>query len=166
MVITVTRRNLMFGHVPRSPLGREEIPRLIHRRHAAWEGKVHEGLKLLEGGPLRTHKLRGELLHDPYRSVGHLFQKRWTYAQPALRDRLKPLHPALAALRALWRFLRCYVIQIGFIDGWRGFVVSVADAYGVFLKYVWAYEERARKQNTKKCEQEKLDSRLRGNDEK
>ncbi len=144
LVSTLIRRNLMFGRVPRSILGRELIPRLYHRGHVGCEGKVHESIVQLNGSQLRTYKLRGELWHDPYRSVGHLFQKRWTYAQPALRDRLKPLHPGLAALRALWRFLRCYVIQIGFIDGWRGFVISVADAYGTFLKYAWAYEERAR----------------------
>ena len=143
-VYTFIRRNLMFGHVPRSILGWELIHRLYHRDHVGWEGKVHEAIVQLDGARLRTHRLRGELWHDPYRSVGHLFQKRWIYAQPELRDRLKPLHPGLAALRALWRFLRCYVFQIGFIDGWRGFVVSVADAYGTFLKYAWAYDERTR----------------------
>ena len=30
----------------------------------------------------------------------------------------------------------------GFIDGWRGFVLASADAYGVFLKYVWGYAAR------------------------
>lgn len=147
IIYTFTRRNLMFGHVPRSILGRELIHRLYHRDHVGWEGKVHEYIVRLDGAPLLTKKLRGELWHDPYRSVGHLFQKRWIYAQPSLRDRLKPRHPALAVLRALWRFLRSYVILIGFIDGWRGFVVSAADAYGVFLKYVWAYEERTRNRN-------------------
>jgi glycosyltransferase involved in cell wall biosynthesis len=141
-IYTFIRRNLMFGHVPRSLLGWELIHRLYHRRHTGWTGKVHESIGPLDGSPMRTHKLAGELWHDPYRSVGHLFHKRWIYAQPELRDRLKPLHPGLAALRALWRFLRCYVIQVGFVDGWRGFVVSVADAYGTFLKYTWAYQMR------------------------
>lgn len=142
VVITFIRRNLMFGRVPRSMLGWELIHRLYHRGHVGWQGKVHENIARLDGAPLRTHKLGGELRHDPYRSVGHLFQKRWLYAQPELRDRLKPLHPALAAARALWRFLRCYVVQFGFIDGWQGFVVSVGDAYGTFLKYAWAYGEK------------------------
>ena len=148
IIYTFIRRNLMFGYVPRSILGWELIHRLYHRQYVGWEGKVHERIVRLDGAPLRMHKLRGELWHDPYRSVGHLFQKRWTYAQPALRDRLKPLHPAFAALRALWRFLRCYVVQIGFIEGWRGFVVSVADAYGTFLKYAWAYGESKRDTDT------------------
>lgn len=142
VIHTFIRRNLMFGHVPRSIYGWELIHRLYHRGEVGWEGGVHEGIVMLDGSALRTHKLRGELWHDPYRSVGHLFQKRWYYAQPHLRDRLKPQHPALASLRALWRFLRCYVIQIGFVDGWRGLVISVADAYGTFLKYSWAYAEK------------------------
>jgi len=142
LIHTFIRRNLMFGYVPRSRYGRELIHRLYHRGQVGWAGKVHESIGFLDGTPLRCHHLRGELWHDPYRSVGHLFHKRWVYAQPELRDRLKPLHPALAALRALWRFVRCYLIQMGFIDGWQGFVVSSADAYGTYLKYVWAYAER------------------------
>ena len=144
LVQTFIRRNLMFGHVPRSLLGWELIHRLYHRGQVGWTGKVHESIGMLDGSPMRTHKLSGELWHEPYRSVGHLFHKRWLYAQPELRDRLKPLHPAFAALRALWRFIRCYIVQVGFIDGWRGFVISVADASGTFLKYAWAYHEQQR----------------------
>lgn len=146
LIYTLNRRNLMFGHVPRSIYGWELIHRLYHRRHTGWTGKVHESIGPLDGSPMRMQHLKGELWHDPYRSVGHLFQKRWIYAQPELRDRLKAQHPALASLRGLWRFVRCYLIQLGFIDGWRGFVVSVADAYGTFLKYAWAYAEKHRKE--------------------
>jgi glycosyltransferase involved in cell wall biosynthesis len=144
IIYTFMRRNLMFGVPPRSRMGRELIHRLYHRQHSGWSGKVHENLGPLDGSRLQMIHLAGELWHDPYRSVGHLFHKRWVYAQPGLRDRLKPLHPALAAVRALWRFLRGYVVQYGFVDGWRGFVVSVADAYGTFLKYTWAYAEKRR----------------------
>lgn len=144
LVFTFIRRNLMLGRVPRSLMGWELIHRLYHRQQVGWSGKVHESIGMLDGSRMRTHKLRGELWHEPYRSVGHLFHKRWVYAQPELRDRLKPKHPALAAWRGAWRFFRCYVIQLGFVDGWQGFVLSVADAYGTFLKYAWAYHERER----------------------
>lgn len=145
LIYTFIRRNLMLGRVPRSLMGWELIHRLYHRERTGWTGKVHESIGPLDGSRMRTHRLDGELWHDPYRSIGHLFHKRWLYAQPELRDRLKPLHPGLAFVRGVWRFFRCYVIQLGFIDGWHGFVLSVADAYGTFLKYAWAYAERSRR---------------------
>lgn len=150
LIQTCIRRNLMLGRVPRSPMGRELIHRLYHRERTGWMGKVHENIVPLDGSRLRMHRLNGELWHDPYRSVGHLFHKRWVYAQPNLRDRLKPLHPGVALGRGAWRFFRCYVIQLGFIDGWQGFVLSIADAYGTFLKYTWAYAERAAKSDQKR----------------
>lgn len=142
LIHTFIRRNLMLGRVPRSPMGRELIHRLYHRDQSGWFGKVHERLGPLDGSRMRMHRLAGELRHNPYRSMGHLFHKRWVYAHPDLRDQLKPLHPSLAFGRGMWRFIRCYVIQLGFIDGWQGFVLSIADAYGTFLKYTWAYAER------------------------
>ena len=35
----------------------------------------------------------------------------------------------------LGRFLRMYVFRAGFLDGWRGFVVSAIGSFYVFLKY-------------------------------
>lgn len=145
LVQTFIRRNFMFGQRPRSPLGRELIHRLYHRGRIGWTGKVHEFIGRLDGNPMRCHHLQGELWHDPYESVGQLFYKRWYYAQPQLRDRLKPQHPAVALMRGLWRFIRCYLFQLGLVDGWRGFVVSAAEGYGTFLKYTWAYGEKQRR---------------------
>lgn len=136
------RRNLFLGHRMNSRLGREWIRRLYHRRFVRFEGRVHESFHTLDGSPIEVRPLAGEIMHDPYGSIGHLFQKRWLYAQPDLRGELRGAHPFMATLHAAWRFLRCYLLYGGLIDGWRGFVLSVAEAYGTFLKYVWNYASR------------------------
>jgi hypothetical protein len=38
------------------------------------------------------------------------------------------------------RFLRMYVLQRGFVDGYAGLVLCLLSAYGVFLKYAKAWE--------------------------
>ena len=39
------------------------------------------------------------------------------------------------ALRPFGKFLRMYVLKLGFLDGGAGFVVAVTGAFYVFLKY-------------------------------
>lgn len=136
---TLLRRSIFLGRPLRSGLGRERLKRLYHRRHYRFEGRVHEWFVAIEGGRPRCRRLVGEVWHDSYTDIGELFHKRWLYAQPELRDHLRLRHPALALLRAWWRFLRCYLLKAGFIDGWRGLVLAYAEGYGTFLKYVWRY---------------------------
>lgn len=137
---TLVRRSVFLGRPLRSGLGRERLKRLYHRRHYRFEGGVHEWFVALDGGRVRSQRLAGgEVWHDSYTDIGELFHKRWLYAQPALRDHLRHRHPALALLRAWWRFVRCYLIKAGFIDGWRGLVLAYAEGYGTFLKYAWRY---------------------------
>jgi hypothetical protein len=46
------------------------------------------------------------------------------------------------ALRPLGRFLSMYVLRLGFLDGWRGFVLAVLYANYVFLRMAKAWEAR------------------------
>ena len=39
------------------------------------------------------------------------------------------------ALRPPARFLRCYLLQAGFLDGWRGLLLASLAAHYVRLKY-------------------------------
>ena len=56
----------------------------------------------------------------------------------------EPEPPGLMSLtfRPAWRFFRHYVIQLGFLDGLPGLIVSALGAYAVFMKYakLWAME--------------------------
>lgn len=138
------RINWFAGRRLRSALGREWIRRVYHRDHIRFVGAVHERLLLMDDQWPPVAALPGAVEHDPYADVGHLFQKRWFYARPDLRAGLKPGGPLKAMLRGGWRFLRGWLFKGGVIDGWRGFALAAADAYGVFLKYLWAYDAARR----------------------
>jgi hypothetical protein len=45
--------------------------------------------------------------------------------------------------RPLWRFLRAYVLRLGFLDGVPGLVVAALGAGGTFLKWALAWEAGA-----------------------
>jgi glycosyltransferase involved in cell wall biosynthesis len=138
------RINLFLGRRLRGRIGREYIRRMYHRHRVEFAGNVHECLRSRDGQRNPEVPVGGELMHDSYASVGDLFHKRWRYADPALRGHLRAAHPVVASLRALWMFLRRYLVQGGVLNGWHGFVLASADAYGTFLKYVWNYAAQSR----------------------
>ncbi len=43
-------------------------------------------------------------------------------------------------IRAPFRFFRCYVIKLGFLDGVPGLIIAVASAFGTFIKYAKLWE--------------------------
>ena len=115
--------------------------RLYDRRAARWsERKVHESLELITDPSRKKHlpRLKGELLHHPYRDVSEHLQKIDRYTTLVAEEwhaegrRANGLHaffyPRLA-------FFRNYILRRGFRDGRAGVVVSMMNSYYVFLKY-------------------------------
>ncbi len=41
---------------------------------------------------------------------------------------------------APFRFFRCYIIKLGFLDGVPGLIIAVASAFGTFIKYAKLWE--------------------------
>ena len=38
------------------------------------------------------------------------------------------------------KFIECYILKLGFLDGWAGFVIAKSASYSVFLKWSKLYE--------------------------
>ena len=115
--------------------------RLYDRRAARWsERRVHESVEV-DGrakGDKRLPRLRGELLHYPYRDLSDHLRKIDTYTTLAAQQ-----WDAEGKRGAAWQalvyprlaFLRNYVLRGGFRDGRTGLLVSLLNSYYVFLKY-------------------------------
>jgi glycosyltransferase involved in cell wall biosynthesis len=114
--------------------------RLYDRRAARWsEHTVHESI----GCRGRVEKLRGELLHYPYRNVSQHLAKIDRYTtlvaeQWSAEGRRSAAWQALIYPRLA--FLRNYILRGGFRDGAAGLLVSKLNSYYVFLKYVKLFE--------------------------
>jgi glycosyltransferase involved in cell wall biosynthesis len=132
----VRRRVFTMGRwIRHGGWGRERRLRLYDRRRARWAGDVHEWLEV-EGaeGP----DLAGLLEHRPFRSVMDHWQRLGRYAELAARE----MHAQ--GRRAGWldlrvrpgfRFLRMYVLRLGFLDGWAGFTLARLESAYVLAKY-------------------------------
>ena len=109
--------------------------RLYDRRAASWAGEyVHESVQTAGA----VGRLRGELLHFPYRDVSHHLRTidRYTaLAARQMRDQGRTVSAAGLAARAAGAFLRNYLLRGGFRQGGVGLIVSVLNSYYVFLKF-------------------------------
>lgn len=124
---------------------RDKVLRLYDRRRGRYPtAHVHEEIRIDGRAPV----LRGRLCHTPYRDLAHHLRKIDSYTTSGARQYLDRGGRA-PVLRMLadppLRFLRMYVLQRGFLDGYPGFVLCLMSAYSVFLKYAKAWEfSRAR----------------------
>ena len=109
--------------------------RLFDRRHARWsEDPVHEHV-LADGAVAR---LRGDLLHASAESLDDYLakQNRYTTLQAAaMHARGERAGLARLVLSPLVRFVRFYVLKLGFLDGVAGLVHIAIGCQNSFLKY-------------------------------
>jgi hypothetical protein len=109
--------------------------RLFDRRRARWsDDLVHE--KVVADGPVG--ELRGDLLHASAESIDAYIakQNRYTTMQAAaMHARGERAGAALLVLSPIARFLRFYVLRLGFLDGAAGFAHIAIGAFASFLKY-------------------------------
>ncbi|HET6205033.1 MAG TPA: glycosyltransferase family 2 protein [Planctomycetota bacterium] len=109
--------------------------RLFDRRRGRWSGSdPHDRVEV--EGPVR--RLRGAILHFPYRDLGEHLRTIESYTEIMAREMAKrgrragPLAPPLHGLA---RFLRFYLLRAGFLDGGTGLrLARLAARYG-YLKY-------------------------------
>ncbi|HQR10062.1 MAG TPA: glycosyltransferase family 2 protein [Casimicrobiaceae bacterium] len=109
--------------------------RLFDRRRARWsDDPVHE--KVVADGPVA--RLRGDLLHASAESIDAYIakQNRYTTVQAAaMHARGEYASVAQLVLSPVVRFLRFYVLRLGFLDGAAGFAHIAIGAFASFLKY-------------------------------
>jgi len=110
--------------------------RLFKREGAEFsDDLVHEKIVLPAGA--RLGQLKTPILHDSFLDISHAIQKMDRYSSYSAHIRLtqnKPMGLFRAFLGSLWMFLRCYVLQRGFLDGRSGLVVAILNAQGSFFR--------------------------------
>jgi glycosyltransferase involved in cell wall biosynthesis len=117
----------------------DRLVRLFDRRRGGWSGdEIHENTKVSG----RIGRLRGHLEHYSYRSLTDHHNRMQRYADlmaHALYARGKRCGFGKILINAQWRFVRGYVIRLGFLDGWRGMVFALIEANYVRRKYLQLY---------------------------
>jgi glycosyltransferase involved in cell wall biosynthesis len=116
--------------------------RLWQRGRAQWEG-VDPHAKLVVNG--EVGRLRAELLHFSMENLNRQLQKIGVYGDYYARQRIADgRSPDFAdfAVRPLWRFVRCYFLRLGFLDGWVGFFLAWQTAFACLTRYAKVREAR------------------------
>jgi hypothetical protein len=133
---TVERRSYFLGRRIRfCGWQGERVLRLFRRECARFDdARVHERVHV--EGP--AGRLPGTLEHDTYSSWEECVRKLRDYAHGGAQSAFAAggsAGPLDVALRPPLRFLRMYVLQLGLLDGFHGFLVCGLAAAQVFLKY-------------------------------
>lgn len=112
--------------------------RLMDRRIANWTGvNPHDRIELTQA--ITIKKLDGDLLHYSYDSISdHLQQINHftTVSSKALYTEGVRSNLFKIIVNPIARFIRNYILRVGFLDGFFGLVIAVNSAHAVFLKYV------------------------------
>jgi len=119
--------------------------RLFHRAHARWsDDSIHE--KVVADAP--ALRLEGDLLHDSAETLEKYLDKqnRYTSLQAeSMRAAGRRASVAHIVLSPLLRFLKFYLLRLGFLDGVPGLVHVTIGCMNSFNKYakLMALERRA-----------------------
>jgi len=110
--------------------------RLFHRAHASWSNdEVHESVLTTA----ETGQLDGDLLHDSAEDVATYMAKQYRYstlhAEALYRQGVRAGYWRLAA-SPLMRFVKFYILRLGFLDGGPGFAHIVIGCNNTFHKYL------------------------------
>ncbi len=134
---SIPRKNIILGKFIRYTRWQPELDRHIwlwKKDAGKWVNEVHEEV-LVEG---KVEKLKNAKIHKQYKSVEEFFQMMVRYSQFDAEERVgKGIHFSYLRLffDPIYNFLVRYFYRLGFLDGWRGFVLSYLMA--VYHLIVW-----------------------------
>lgn len=112
--------------------------RLFPAKKARWKGEfVHE--KLQVDKHVEHRRLNGDLLHYSFYTVQEHLERIERYSTLAAQERFqkgKKGGKVKGVLSALVRFLKIYLLKLGFLDGAVGFLIAKNSAYAAYLKSI------------------------------
>jgi glycosyltransferase involved in cell wall biosynthesis len=116
--------------------------RLWNRHKGAWGGTdPHDTVKI---NRKRVVWLKGDLLHYSYFTVDEHLQQTHRFAEIAARAKYangeKPVFFIQVLLNPMFKFVKRFFFQLGFLDGYYGFVFCAIVSSLNFFKYLRLYE--------------------------
>jgi glycosyltransferase involved in cell wall biosynthesis len=117
--------------------------RLWDRSKGSWGGvNPHDRIEMVQGS--RIGHLKGDLLHYSYRSISQHISQINSFSSIAAHEADQKGYQ-LNVFRDIicnppFTFLKKFLLQLGILDGYYGFVISKSSALSRFLKYIKLYE--------------------------
>jgi len=117
------------------------VSRLFKVETAKWnESNVHESLIPKDGS--LPNKLNSSLNHFSFPTFMSQINTNIRYAKLGAKTLIETSNkPSIAkvVLKPLGKFIECYFIKKGFLDGKEGFFIAINASYSMYMKYSFAY---------------------------
>lgn len=145
---SIARRVYLLNHLVRFSGWQHDRVRRLFRKTCRYETRrVHAELEVAWN---KTGYLKTPFEHHTFRTLKHFTDKQERYAYWTAEDLFakgKRSSWVNLTLRPLFRFLKHYVFQFGFLDGPTGLIISSTLAVSVYQKYaaLWELECQAKK---------------------
>ncbi len=126
----VPRLNYFFGKpIRHCGLYPDFTVRLFNKNYASFsDDKVHEKVIVKDN---KISYLKNHMLHFAYENIEEFIAKQNRYSSlNAKPSRIK------AVFNPLWTFFKIFFVKLGFLEGWRGFVIAKLYSEYTFWKYV------------------------------
>jgi len=125
----VARFNKFFGkYIKHCGLYPDYSIRLFNKEKGRFSDvAVHESVQVSGN----TGKLKNHMIHLAFDTVQEFSDKQKKYA--TLSQKKKNLIKAFVS--PIWTFLKIYIVRLGFLEGWRGFIIAKVYAQYTFWKY-------------------------------
>lgn len=111
--------------------------RLLNRQKGKWGGlNPHDKIVMQEGATLKH--IKGDILHYTYESIEEIILQtnRFTNIQAKeMFERGKKSNVIKLVVNPFMAFVSGYVVKMGFLDGYNGFIIARQASYSTLIKY-------------------------------
>ncbi len=139
---TIKRTVYFLGQVIRfSGWQRDRVVRLLKRGAGRYPNRrVHADMMTRSPAKVLKNPMLHFMVDDFVAYAQRIAKYSWWGAAQVWKEGRRS-GPLQVFARSLWRFLRTYFVQLGILDGMRGLVFCLLQAYGTYLKWaiVWSW---------------------------
>ncbi len=116
------------------------LVRIFRKSQGSWRGGAVHEFWATQG---KQGKFKSDLIHYSFDSISDQVARNDLYSTlgaKALREANCTFSIWRLIFKPISKFFETYLIKLGFLDGYRGFFISVSAAYSVFLKWAKLWE--------------------------
>lgn len=137
-VFELKRDNYFLNEKVRySGWGKDYLVRIYNKSsHSFNQNMVHEFIETSNHS--KKIRLKNSFKHNAVININQFLEKVIKYSDIASKDK-KTCSFLMVVLKAKFAFVKTYFFQLGFLDGWKGFVIAISNFNGKFFRYAKRY---------------------------
>lgn len=112
--------------------------RLFNRQEMEWQGLVHEIPKSISNKSIKSILLKGDCYHYSYYHISEHYLQTENFATLSAQEMFKKgkkVNFIQLYISPSFKFFQMYLLKLGFLDGYYGFVIAKISARATYLKY-------------------------------